>query len=69
MANEQQALDDLEAIKTQLSKIGTETATSLQKIIDLETAAQNAGVPQSILDKIAEVKAQAQVVDDLTPDA
>ena len=69
MANEQQALDSLNAIQAQLQKIGNETAASLQKIIELEQAAQNAGVPQSIMDKIAEVKLQAHLVDDLTPDA
>lgn len=64
-----QALADLDAINAQLAKIGTESAATLQKVIELEEAAANADTPQSVLDKIAEVKAQAQVVDDLTPDA
>lgn len=65
-----QALADLEGIKTQLQKIGTESATSLAKIIELENAANaDPATPQSVLDKIAEVKAQVQIVDDLVPDA
>lgn len=69
MGNTDQALADLAAIKTQLSKIGGETSTLLQKITDLENAANNADTPQSVLDAIADVKAQAQVVDDQVPDA
>lgn len=67
--NTNKALEDLSAIKTQLGKIGTETSTLLQKVTDLETAAANADTPQSVLDAIQEVKAQAQVVDDQVPDA
>ena len=67
--NTDKALADLGAIKDQLTKIGTETATLLQKITDLENAAGNADTPQSVLDAIAAVKAQAQVVDDPVPDA
>lgn len=65
----EQALADLQAINTKLQKIGNETAVTLQKVKELEEAAANADTPQSVLDKIAEVKEQAQVVDDLTPDA
>lgn len=67
-ANTDKALQDLAAIKTQITKVGTETATLLQKIIDLENAAASADTPQSVLDAIADVKAQAQVVDDQVPD-
>lgn len=64
------ALADLQAIQTQLQKIGNETAVTLQKVADLEAAANgDPDTPQSVLDKIAEVKTQAQLVDDLTPDA
>lgn len=69
MSNTDQALADLAAIKSQLSKIGGETSTLLQKITDLENAANSADTPQSVLDAIAEVKAQAQIVDDQVPDA
>lgn len=67
--NTDKALADLGAIKTQLTKIGTETTTLLQKVADLEAAAANADTPQSVLDAIADVKAQAQIVDDEVPDA
>lgn len=69
MSNTDTALADLAAIKTSLVKVGTETSTLLQKIIDLENAAGAADTPQSVLDAIADVKAQAQIVDDLVPDA
>lgn len=69
MANEQQALQDLDAIKTTLTKISTESTASLQKITELEAAANEANVPQSVLDKIAEVRSLAQGIDDLVPDA
>lgn len=69
MSKTDQALADLEAIQTSLTKIGTETATSLQKITELEALAAENNVPDVVLAKIAEVKAQAQVVDDLVPDA
>lgn len=67
--NTDKALADLAAINEQLTKVGAETATLLQKITDLETTAANADTPQSVLDAIAVVKTQAQVVDDEVPDA
>lgn len=62
------ALAGLEEIKSHLTKIGAESSTMLQKITDLENAAANNDTPQAVLDAIADVKAQAQVVDDLVPD-
>jgi hypothetical protein len=67
--NTNQALADLQAINTQLQKISTESATTLQKVTDLENAAANADTPASVLEAIAAVKAQVQIVDDLVPDA
>lgn len=68
--NTDQALADLQAINDKLQKIGTESSATLQKVKELEeAAANNADTPQAVLDKIAEVKAQAQIVDDLVPDA
>lgn len=68
--NTDKALAGLADIKTQLGKIGAESSTMLQKITDLENAANsNPDTPQAVLDAIADVKAQAQVVDDLVPDA
>lgn len=68
-ANTDKALADLQEINTKLTKISTESSTLLQKVTDLENAAANADTPQSVLDAIAAVKAQAQAVDDLVPDA
>lgn len=68
MSNTDQALADLQAIGTQLTKIGGETATLLQKITDLENSTTS-DTPQSVLDAIAAVKLQAQAVDDAVPDA
>lgn len=65
----EQAIAELQAINTRLQKIGNETAATLLKVKELEEAAANNDTPQEVLDKIAEVKAQAQIVDELTPDA
>lgn len=65
----EQALADLQAIQGTLNKISAESSATLQKLRELEEAAANDDTPQSVLDKIAEVKAQVQVVDDLVPDA
>jgi len=68
MSNTDQALQDLQAIGAQIQKIGTETSALLQKISDLEKTT-TPDTPQSVLDAIAAVKQQAQLVDDLVPDA
>lgn len=69
MTNSEKAIQDLSEIQGTLQKVGNESAATLQKVTELEAAAANADTPQSVLDKIAEVKAQAKVVDDLVPDA
>lgn len=68
MSNTDQALQDLAAIGATLTKVSTETTTLLQKITDLENST-TADTPQSVLDAIAAVKAQAQTIDGLVPDA
>lgn len=69
-ANDEKALQELEAIKTNLQKVGNESAATLALVKQLQdTAGNNPGTPQVVLDKIAEVAAQVKVVDDLTPDA
>lgn len=69
-ANTDKALQDLAEIKETQIKIGSETATLLQKVTDLETAAENnKDTPPEVLAAIADVKAQAKAVDDLVPDA
>jgi len=69
MSNTDQALQDLAAIGQTLTKISGETTTLLQKITDLENAANNSDTPQSVLDAIAAVKSQANTIDGLVPDA
>jgi ferritin-like protein len=60
--------EEVEAVSTQVAKIGTETTITLQKVADLEAALAN-GIPQDVADAFAALKAQVQVVDDLIPDA
>jgi len=69
MSNTDQALQDLAGIGQTLTKISGETTTLLQKITDLENAANNSDTPQSVLDAIAAVKSQANTIDGLVPDA
>lgn len=70
MADQTQATADVKAISAQLQKIGTESATMLEKITALEEAAANQGnLSPELTEAIAEAKAQAQIVDDLVPDA
>lgn len=68
MSNTETALADLQAIGESLTKIGGETSTLLQKITDLENSV-TPDTPQSVVDAIAAVKAQAITVDNLVPDA
>lgn len=68
MSNTDLALSDLQAILGTLQKVQGETSTLLQKITDLENAT-TADTPQSVLDAIAAVKAQAGIIDALVPDA
>lgn len=68
MTNTDLALSDLQVISGTLTKVSTETSTLLQKITDLENAA-TPDTPQAILEAIAAVKAQAQAIDALVPDA
>jgi len=68
MSNTDQALADLQVISGTLTKVSTESTTLLQKITDLENAT-TPDTPQAVLDAIAAVKAQAQAIDDLVPDA
>lgn len=65
------------AVAAEVTKVGTETATLVQKVADLEAAIGNgADVPQPVLDAFAALKTQvdvvktaAQAADDLVPDA
>ena len=69
MATQADLVVELQAINTELVKIGTETSTLLQKVADLQTALANAGIVsldlQAAVDAVAK---QAKAVDDLVPD-
>lgn len=70
MATQAELAADLRTVTAQIRKIGTETSATLQKVIDLEAIiAAGAPVSEEVLTALAELKAQAQAADDLTPDA
>lgn len=69
MATEQEILDDLTSIKDTLVKIGLESSATLDKVAELEALLAAGGSLEAIAAKVAEVKAQAQLVDELVPDA
>lgn len=70
MGTQSQLATDLNAVTAQLAKIGTESSKTLQKVTDLEAAIANAGNTTPEVDAaLAALKTQAQVVDDLVPDA
>ncbi len=69
MATQKELADDLKAVKDQVAKIGEESSKTLQKVTDLEAALANAGNTTPEVDQaMAALKAQVQLVDDLTPD-
>ena len=67
MATQDEAAAQLEAVNSELQKIGTETQTLLDKITALENATP-ADVSPALQSAIDAVVAQAKVVDDLVPD-
>lgn len=70
MATQAELAAELQAVATQLNKIGGETSTLLQKITDLEAViAAGPALSQDLIDAVAAVKTQAAVVDNLVPDA
>lgn len=65
---------DIKTATEQLKKIGTETSATLQKVTDLQAIIDAGGgvgstVTQELIDAVDALKTQAQVVDDLVPDA
>lgn len=61
---------DLTAVSAQLTKIGVETSTTLQRVADLEAALASSGATSPELEAAVEaLKVQIQVVDDLVADA
>ncbi len=70
LMNQVQLAQELVLLKNQITKIGTETSATLQKAKDLEAIIQAGGeVSQEVKDALAALKAQAQLTDDLVPDA
>ena len=60
---------DLQVITDQVTKIGTETSASLAKITELEAAIAVGGqTSPEVNEKVAALKAQLQVVDELVAD-
>lgn len=76
MATQSELAADLKLVLAQQQKTAAEIAAvqaaqtlSLQKITELEAIIAAGGGPsQELIDAVAEVKAQAQIVDDLIPD-
>lgn len=73
MADINQVLADLRALKTSTSKIFGEVSSSLTaltaKITELEERLANQQVPEEVATLIAEIKTGLQQTDDLIPDA
>lgn len=77
MATQAELAADLKAVLEQQKKTGTEIATlqasvdaQTQKIKELEELVAAGGeISQELVDAVAAVKAQAQVIDDQIPDA
>ena len=70
MTTQSEIAADVNAVKDQLQKIGNETSTLLQRVADLEAAVGNQdNASQELVDAVAALKQQAQLVDDLVPDA
>lgn len=70
MATQKEVADQLKDVTAKLSKIGTETGTLLTKIEELKAVIEAGGnVTPELQAAVDALAAQAQVVDDLVPDA
>lgn len=70
MGTQQQLVTDMAAVQQQVAKIGGETATTLQKVADLEAALAAGGPTTPEVDAaMAALKEQVKVVDDMVADA
>jgi len=69
MASQAELAADLQTVKSQVEKIGTETAATLRKVTDLEEALAAAGGTTPEVDEaVRALKEQVKVVDDLVAD-
>jgi len=60
---------DLDAVAAQVTKIGTETTATLQKVADLEAALAAGGTTTPEVDAaMAALKTQVKAVDDMVAD-
>ena len=70
MATREELVAELNAIKTQISKVGDETRSLLTKVEELLVLLAGAGNTTPEIDAaVTGVKEQLQIVDDLVPDA
>lgn len=70
MATQAEIAQQLATLTVQITKIGTETSTTLQKVADLEAALGNQeGVTPELQEAFDALKLSVQNVDDLIPDA
>lgn len=70
MATQNELAQQLTDLASQISKIGTETSATLQKVADLEAALSNQdNVSPELQAAFDALKQQVQKVDDLVPDA
>lgn len=70
MASQAELADQIRAATSQLQKIGTETKSLVEKIDALQAIIDAGGeVSPELQAAVDELKTQAQVVDDLVPDA
>lgn len=70
MAKSTETIEKLEAISTQVDKIGTETGTLVTEVQTLkDELAGRDDVPDDVVQKIDALAARIQAVDDLVPDA
>lgn len=68
MATQQEMVVQINGLKDQVAKIGTETSTLITKVNDLLAIIAAGPVTPELQAAVDSLKAQVQVVDDLVPD-
>lgn len=70
MSNQSDITAQLNSLTAQVSKIGTETSATLQKVVDLQAIIDSGSdVSPEVQAAIDALKVQVQKTDDLVPDA